>query len=135
MAHLGRGFAHPAMRALMGRIGAPRHLSSAAATLASKDRFAPRHLGPRDSDHAQMLEAIGVDSIDDIVRKTVPSQILLDRALDLGKYSPVPPRPSSAHSAHCPAIPLRAVRPATSSETPLRAAPGRASPNPTLWWR
>jgi len=63
-------------------------MSSAAATLAAKDRFAARHLGPRESDHAAMLEAVGVDSIDDIVRKTVPSQILLDRALDLGKYSP-----------------------------------------------
>ena len=59
-------------------------MSSAAATLAAKDRFAVRHLGPRESDHAAMLEAVGVDSIDDIVRKTVPSQILLDRALDLG---------------------------------------------------
>ena len=44
-----------------------------------------------------MLETVGVDSIDDIVRKTVPSQILLDKALDLGKYTPV--RLSSAHSA------------------------------------
>ena len=81
----------------MGRIGAPRHMSSAAAALAAKDRFAARHLGPRESDHASMLETVGVDSIDDIVRKTVPSQILLDKALDLGKYTPV--RLSSAHSA------------------------------------
>ena len=182
---LGRGFAHPAMRALMGRIGAPRHMSSAAATLAAKDRFAARHLGPRESDHAAMLEAVGVDSIDDIVRKTVPSQILLDRALDLGKYSPV--RLSSAHSAQTPPPPppspppmpppsppppspsptpiLRrprrrrhrchplhhhhhyqqpffscvlcvAVLIATSTIIkPLLAAPGRASPSRTLWWR
>ena len=95
---LGRGvLAHPAVRALMGRTGAPRHMSSAAAALAAKDRFAARHLGPRESDHAAMLETVGVDSIDDIVRKTVPSQILLDKALDLGKYTPV--RLSSAHSA------------------------------------
>ena len=122
---LGRGFAHPAMRALMGRIGAPRHMSSAAATLAAKDRFAARHLGPRESDHASMLEAVGVDSIDDIVRKTVPSQILLDRALDLGKYSPV--RLSSAHSAQRPpppppADPPPSLPPPSPSPTPQPSA-------------
>ena len=76
-------------------------MSSAASALAAKDRFAERHLGPRDSDHAAMLQTVGVDSLDDIVRKTVPSQILLDRALDLGKYSPVPPRPNPLGCALC----------------------------------
>ena len=121
---LGRGFAHPAMRALMGRIGAPRHMSSAAATLAAKDRFAARHLGPRESDHAAMLEAVGVDSIDDIVRKTVPSQILLDRALDLGKYSPV--RLSSAHSAQTPPPPPPSPPPMPPPSPP----PPSPSPTP-----
>jgi len=106
----------------MGRIGAPRHMSSAAATLAAKDRFAARHLGPRESDHASMLEAVGVDSIDDIVRKTVPSQILLDRALDLGKYSPV--RLSSAHSAQRPPPPPPAdATPLTTAALALADAP------------
>ena len=48
-----------------------------------------------------MLQTVGVDSLDHIVRKTVPSQILLDRALDLGKYSPVPPRPNPLGCALC----------------------------------
>lgn len=55
--------------------------------LASKDRFEPRHNGPRAGDIPEMLETIGIDSVETLVRKTVPSQILLDRALDLGKYS------------------------------------------------
>ena len=64
-----------------------RHLSTAP-PLASLDRFAPRHLGPRDSDLPDMLATVGVSSMDELVTKTVPSQILLNRALDLGKYSP-----------------------------------------------
>ena len=58
---------------------------SSATPLAALDRFEPRHLGPRVSDHPEMLATIGVDSVSDLVTKTVPSQILLDRALDLGK--------------------------------------------------
>ena len=58
------------------------------ASLAALDRFAPRHLGPRPSDLPSMLETVGVGSLEELVTKTVPSQIMLDRALDLGKYSP-----------------------------------------------
>ena len=117
------------MRALMGRIGAPRHMSSAAATLAAKDRFAARHLGPRESDHAAMLEAVGVDSIDDIVRKTVPSQILLDKALDLGKYTPV--RLSSAHSAQAHHHHRRSpMPPLTVAALALAGAPNSPPPSP-----
>ena len=123
---LGRGFAHPAVRALMGRTGAPRHMSSAAAALAAKDRFAARHLGPRESDHAAMLETVGVDSIDDIVRKTVPSQILLDKALDLGKYTPV--RLSSAHSAQAHHHHHR--RSAACHRSPSPPSPSPAPPTP-----
>ena len=65
-----------------------RRASSASEALASKDRFGPRHLGPRSSDVPDMLKAIGVGSVEELVTKTVPSQILLNRALDLGKYSP-----------------------------------------------
>jgi hypothetical protein len=126
---LGQGFAHPAVRALMGRIGAPRHMSSAAAALAAKDRFAARHLGPRESDHASMLETVGVDSIDDIVRKTVPSQILLDKALDLGKYTPV--RLSSAHSAQAHHHHRRSpMPPLTVAALALAGAPNSPPPSP-----
>ena len=36
----------------------------------------------------EMLDTVGVSTVDELIRKTVPSQIMLDRALDLGKYSP-----------------------------------------------
>merc|ERR1719253_1095264 len=35
-----------------------------------------------------MLSTIGVASVDELITKTVPSQILLQNALDLGKYTP-----------------------------------------------
>lgn len=60
---------------------------SSSPPLAALDRFAPRHLGPRLSDHPEMLATIGIDSVSALVQKTVPSNILLDRALDLGKVS------------------------------------------------
>ena len=62
--------------------------TSAAAALASRDRFDVRHLGPREADHAEMLAAIGVSSMEELTTKTVPSNILLSRPLDLGPYSP-----------------------------------------------
>jgi len=77
-----------AVRRITAAPRAARQLASAASALGAKDRFDVRHLGPRESDHAAMLQTVGVDSIEDIVSKTVPSQILLQKALDLGKYSP-----------------------------------------------
>jgi len=63
--------------------------SSSAEPLPALDRFGPRHLGPRAADLPSMLETIGVASMQELVTKTVPSQILLNRRLDLGpKYSP-----------------------------------------------
>merc|ERR1719478_1762944 len=71
------------------RLGARASSSAAHAALGAKDRFEPRHLGPREGDVQEMLDTVGVSTVDELIRKTVPSQIMLDRALDLGKYSPV----------------------------------------------
>jgi len=73
---------------LAHRLGA-RALSSpsAAAVLASKDRFAPRHLGPRDTDLESMLMTVGVGSLEELTEKTVPAKILLSKELDLGAYT------------------------------------------------
>jgi glycine dehydrogenase len=50
----------------------------------SPDRdFALRHIGPSDQETESMLEALGVDSLDELIRQTVPPSILLDRPLDL----------------------------------------------------
>ena len=70
------------------RLGARASSSAAHAALGAKDRFEPRHLGPREGDVQEMLDTVGVSTVDELIRKTVPSQIMLDRALDLGKYSP-----------------------------------------------
>jgi glycine dehydrogenase len=47
------------------------------------DRFALRHIGPRPSDLEEMLHVIGVDSIEQLIRETVPSGIRLDNELNL----------------------------------------------------
>ncbi len=46
------------------------------------ERFTERHLGPRASDLAHMLDVIGVGSLDELIDQTVPAAIRSDR-LDL----------------------------------------------------
>jgi glycine dehydrogenase len=45
--------------------------------------FASRHLGPRETEVAHMLNTIGVSSIDALIEKTVPAAIRLNRALNI----------------------------------------------------
>jgi len=45
--------------------------------------FALRHIGPRENDKNQMLKAIGVDSIDQLIYETVPDDICLKQDLNL----------------------------------------------------
>jgi glycine dehydrogenase len=45
--------------------------------------FVRRHIGPGDPQIAEMLAALGVESLDALVEKTVPSSILADEPLDL----------------------------------------------------
>jgi glycine dehydrogenase len=45
--------------------------------------FAYRHNGPRDFQIKEMLEAIGVGSLDELISQTVPADIMLDKPLDL----------------------------------------------------
>jgi glycine dehydrogenase len=40
------------------------------------NEFLDRHIGPNEADIASMLSAIGQKSVDDVVSKTVPSDIL-----------------------------------------------------------
>ena len=47
------------------------------------DRFHTRHIGPRDSDIAQMLSLLGLRSLDELVDRTVPRAIRLGRPLHL----------------------------------------------------
>jgi len=47
------------------------------------DKFANRHNGPRDNELPQMLKTIGVNSIDQLIEKTVPKSIMLEKPLRL----------------------------------------------------
>jgi len=47
------------------------------------DSFALRHIGPRETDLPEMLETIGVSSMDQLIYETVPDDILLKKALNL----------------------------------------------------
>ncbi|MDF1809171.1 MAG: aminomethyl-transferring glycine dehydrogenase [Phycisphaerales bacterium] len=45
--------------------------------------FPTRHIGPRDSDGAEMLRSIGLDSMDELINQVVPADIRLNGELDL----------------------------------------------------
>ncbi len=45
--------------------------------------FSQRHIGPREADQNQMLNTIGVDSLDQLIFETVPDDIRLKQDLDL----------------------------------------------------
>jgi glycine dehydrogenase len=47
------------------------------------DAFALRHIGPRKDDHQEMLNVIGVDSLDELITETIPDNIRLKKGLQL----------------------------------------------------
>ncbi|MCD4769696.1 MAG: glycine dehydrogenase (aminomethyl-transferring), partial [Bacteroidales bacterium] len=47
------------------------------------DNFVNRHNGPSEKEVPGMLETIGVNSLDDLIKETVPSSIMLDKPLNL----------------------------------------------------
>lgn len=49
------------------------------------DSFALRHIGPRQPEVDEMLSAIGVNSMEELIEKTVPSDIFLSKDLELDK--------------------------------------------------
>ena len=51
----------------------------------SQDRFVTRHIGPRDHEKAEMLKAIGVSSMEELLEQTVPSNIRLLQPMKLNK--------------------------------------------------
>lgn len=51
----------------------------------SHDRFVNRHIGPREADINEMLEAIGVSSMEELIQQTVPENIRLKEPLKLQK--------------------------------------------------
>lgn len=49
------------------------------------DAFADRHIGPRPEEMQEMLKVIGIGSADELIGKTVPSKIRLQKDLSLSK--------------------------------------------------
>src|SRR5438874_13116146 len=47
------------------------------------DRFVDRHVGPDSRDIEEMLAVLGVRNLDELIDRTVPASIRLQRALDL----------------------------------------------------
>jgi glycine dehydrogenase len=47
------------------------------------DKFVNRHNGPRESELPEMLEIIGVNSLDQLIEKSVPKSIMLEKPLRL----------------------------------------------------
>jgi len=49
----------------------------------ASDKFVNRHIGPRESETAEMCRTIGVSSLDQLISETVPASIRLERPLNL----------------------------------------------------
>ncbi len=49
----------------------------------STERFVSRHIGPRDCEIDEMLKAVGVKTIDELIDQTVPKGIRMEKALNL----------------------------------------------------
>ena len=47
------------------------------------NNFSLRHIGINESDLPKMLKSIGVESVDELINKTIPTQILLKHPLNL----------------------------------------------------
>ena len=47
------------------------------------DSFQLRHIGPRESDHNQMLKTVGIDTLDQLITETIPDNIRLLESLNL----------------------------------------------------
>jgi glycine dehydrogenase len=47
------------------------------------DKFVNRHIGPDENNINEMLKTINVDSLDDLINETIPSQIRLNKELNL----------------------------------------------------
>lgn len=48
-------------------------------------KFVDRHNGPRENEIREMLKVVGADSLNDLVKQTVPADILLEKPLKLDK--------------------------------------------------
>jgi len=54
-----------------------------ASPLEHPDKFAARHIGPDETDVAEMLRVVGAKSLDELIAETVPAAIRMKRPLEL----------------------------------------------------
>ncbi|XP_008592584.1 PREDICTED: glycine dehydrogenase (decarboxylating), mitochondrial-like, partial [Galeopterus variegatus] len=66
-----------------GDNGAPGASRLLERLLPRHDDFVRRHIGPGDKDQREMLQALGLASIDELIEKTVPASIRLKRPLKM----------------------------------------------------
>src|SRR5208337_5174751 len=52
--------------------------------LASTDEFASRHIGPSEADLREMLDSLGVSSLEELIDQTVPESIRYRESLGIG---------------------------------------------------
>ncbi len=52
------------------------------------DRFAARHIGPSKTDVQEMIETLGLRTLDELIEQTVPTSILDDQPLDVPEARP-----------------------------------------------
>ncbi|AWB68516.1 glycine dehydrogenase (aminomethyl-transferring) [Saccharobesus litoralis] len=53
--------------------------------LEKRDEFIQRHIGPDEAEQQHMLATLGLTSLDELIEQTVPGNILLDKAIDVGE--------------------------------------------------
>ena len=46
-------------------------------------QFSDRHIGPNSTEIQEMLNAVGVNSIEQLIERTIPDSIRLEKELDL----------------------------------------------------
>lgn len=59
-----------------------------ATNLPHADRFAARHIGPSKTDVRDMIEVLGLESLNDLIEKTIPESILYHQDLNVPAASP-----------------------------------------------
>src|SRR2546421_9235584 len=69
----------------MTSVAVPPDARIDASILKPSDTFVRRHIGPSPQDVREMLDAIGADSLEELVEQTVPTSIRLNRPLNLGE--------------------------------------------------
>ena len=52
--------------------------------LEQRDDFIRRHIGPGDEQIAEMLDTLGLSSLDALIEKTVPASIITEHSLEIG---------------------------------------------------